>query len=104
MAFVRFFGKLGLSSAVRANLSTKNVHQIASSRLFSSSQMLSAAASKAAPATTAPGSRRDQLDTSFNDAHAAFKSKTTFELIRGYLVYLICSSETLVENNMKVTS
>lgn len=102
MAFVRFLGKLGSSPAIRINLSNKNVYQIASSRVFSSSPMLSAAAQKPSPAKTPPGERKDQLDTTFNDSHAAFKSKTTFELIRGYLVYLICSSETLVENNMKV--
>lgn len=101
MAFVRFLGKLG-SPAIRISLSNKNVHQIASSRLFSSSPMLSAAVQKPSPAKTPPGGRKDALDTTFNDSHAAFKSKTTFELIRGYLVYLICSSETLVENNMKV--
>ncbi|ETN58676.1 sluggish A [Anopheles darlingi] len=44
---------------------------------------------------------RDPLDVSFNDPNAAFKSKTTFELIRAYLVYVLCSSEFLVENNMK---
>jgi hypothetical protein len=97
MAFVRFLGKLGSSPAVRVNLSNKNVHQIATSRLFASSPSLSAAIPK-----PPPGGRKDPLDTSFNDSHAAFKSKTTFELIRGYLVYMICSSETLVENNMKV--
>jgi hypothetical protein len=103
MAFVRFLGKLGSSPPIRVKLSNKNVHQIASSRLFSSSPMLSAAVPKPSPATPPPpGGRKDALDTSFNDSHAAFKSKTTFELIRGYLVYLICSSETLVENNMKV--
>lgn len=47
-------------------------------------------------------SQRDPLDTSFNDPIAAFKSKTTWELIRAYFVYLMCSSEYLVENNMKV--
>jgi proline dehydrogenase len=45
---------------------------------------------------------RDQLDTSFNNPIDAFKSKTTFELLRAYFVYLLCSSEYLVENNMKV--
>uniref|UniRef100_A0A4Y0BKW6 Proline dehydrogenase n=1 Tax=Anopheles funestus TaxID=62324 RepID=A0A4Y0BKW6_ANOFN len=45
---------------------------------------------------------RDPLDVSFNDPHAAFKSKTTFELIRAYFVYVLCSSEFLVENNMKL--
>lgn len=106
MAFVRFLGKLGSTPAIRISLSNGNVHQIASSRLFSSSPLLSAAVqrpgvAKPAASTTATG-RKDPLDTSFNDPIAAFKSKTTFELIRGYLVYLICSSETLVENNMKV--
>lgn len=45
---------------------------------------------------------RDPLDLSFNDARAAFKSKTTWEVLRAYVVYQLCSSETLVENNMKV--
>ena len=49
-----------------------------------------------------PTPQRDPLDVSFNDPHAAFKSKTTFELIRAYFVYTLCSSEYLVENNMKV--
>lgn len=53
--------------------------------------------------TAAAASQRDPLDVGFNDPNAAFKSKTTFELIRAYLVYLMCSSETLVENNMKVS-
>lgn len=46
--------------------------------------------------------QRDPLDVGFNDPNAAFKSKTTFELIRAYFVYVLCSSEFLVENNMKV--
>lgn len=46
---------------------------------------------------------RDPLDLSFNDARAAFKSKTTWEVLRAYIVYQLCSSETLVENNMKVS-
>lgn len=46
--------------------------------------------------------QRDPLDVGFNDPIAAFKSKTTWELIRAYFVYLMCSSEYLVENNMKV--
>ncbi|XP_053695355.1 proline dehydrogenase 1, mitochondrial isoform X2 [Sabethes cyaneus] len=46
--------------------------------------------------------QRDPLDVSFNDPKAAFKSKTTFELIRAYFVYVLCSSEFLVENNMKL--
>ncbi|XP_061390999.1 proline dehydrogenase 1, mitochondrial-like, partial [Musca vetustissima] len=47
--------------------------------------------------------QRDPLDVSFNDPVAAFKSKTTWELVRAYLVYMICSSEKLVEHNMKVS-
>jgi len=55
------------------------------------------------PAQT-QGSRRDVLDFSFNDAHAAYKSKTTWEILRAYIVYTLCSSNYLVENNMKVRS
>ncbi|XP_055695182.1 proline dehydrogenase 1, mitochondrial isoform X2 [Lutzomyia longipalpis] len=46
--------------------------------------------------------QRDPLDVRFSDPHAAFKSKTTFELIRAYLVYLVCSSSYLVEHNMQL--
>ncbi|KAH8286657.1 hypothetical protein KR018_005005 [Drosophila ironensis] len=51
---------------------------------------------------SATGSRpqRDPLDVSFNDPITAFKSKTTWELMRAYLVYMICSSEKLVEHNL----
>ncbi|XP_067638840.1 proline dehydrogenase 1, mitochondrial isoform X1 [Eurosta solidaginis] len=46
--------------------------------------------------------QRDPLDVSFNDPVAAFKSKTTWELIRAYLVYTVCSIEPVVENNLKI--
>lgn len=45
----------------------------------------------------------DPLDLKFNDPIAAFKSKTTTELVRAYLVYQMCSIEYVVENNMKVS-
>ncbi|XP_014246159.1 proline dehydrogenase 1, mitochondrial-like isoform X2 [Cimex lectularius] len=45
---------------------------------------------------------RDPLDTSFDNPEAAFKSKTTWEVLRAYLVYTMCSSAYLVENNMKL--
>ncbi|XP_011054081.1 PREDICTED: proline dehydrogenase 1, mitochondrial [Acromyrmex echinatior] len=44
----------------------------------------------------------DPLDLQFNDPIAAFKSKTTMELMRAYFVYQMCSIEYVVENNMKV--
>ncbi|KAM0727682.1 Proline dehydrogenase 1, mitochondrial [Formica fusca] len=44
----------------------------------------------------------DPLDLKFNDPIAAFKSKTTMELMRAYIVYQMCSIEYIVENNMKV--
>lgn len=45
----------------------------------------------------------DALDTSFADPEATFKSKTTWEIFRAYIVYQLCSSSYLVENNMQVT-
>lgn len=101
MAFVRFL-RLSSSAAISTN---KNVYHLRNPRFLSSSPLLSAAVQKSPaskPPPPKPSGRKDPLDTSFNDPIAAFKSKTTFELIRGYMVYLICSSETLVENNMKV--
>ncbi|XP_055846223.1 proline dehydrogenase 1, mitochondrial isoform X1 [Episyrphus balteatus] len=46
--------------------------------------------------------QRDPLDVSFNDPIAAFKSKTTGELVRALVVYIICSSQYLVEHNMQL--
>ncbi|KAK7790578.1 hypothetical protein R5R35_005945 [Gryllus longicercus] len=45
---------------------------------------------------------KDPLDTAFADPEASFKSKTTWEVIRAYIVYTLCSSEYLVEHNMKL--
>lgn len=115
MAFVRMLAKnLGSPSAPIYRIN-KNVHSIrTSTRLLTTTPILSAVNTHK---STAPGGdksktpttaskpkigRRDELDVSFNDPNAAFKSKTTFELIRAYFVYLLCSSESLVENNMKV--
>lgn len=55
-----------------------------------------------APLPAAGQAPKDALDTTFDDPHAAFKSKTTWELVRAYVVYLMCSSGYLVENNLKV--
>ena len=46
--------------------------------------------------------RRDALDLTFNNAEAAFKSKSTFQILRAYMVFTLCSSDYLVENNLKV--
>ncbi|XP_014271219.1 proline dehydrogenase 1, mitochondrial [Halyomorpha halys] len=46
--------------------------------------------------------RRDPLDTSFNDPEAAFRSKTTWEVVRAYIVYTLCSSNYVVERNMEL--
>jgi hypothetical protein len=45
---------------------------------------------------------RDPLDLTFEDNVAAFKSKTTWEILRAYVVYTMCSYEYLVEHNMTV--
>ncbi|KAI5725325.1 hypothetical protein M8J77_023846 [Diaphorina citri] len=45
---------------------------------------------------------KDPLDLSFANPEAAFKSKTTWEVLRAYIVYQLCSSSFLVDNNMKL--
>lgn len=47
-------------------------------------------------------SPKDPLDLTFEDAKAAFKSKTNWELFRALIVYQMCSYETIVTNNMKL--
>ncbi|XP_025836081.1 proline dehydrogenase 1, mitochondrial-like [Agrilus planipennis] len=56
-------------------------------------------------ATTAGSGQppKDPLDITFENAEAAFKSKTNLELIRAYIVYTLCSFDYLVQNNMKVS-
>lgn len=61
----------------------------------------STAAVVGAPATS-DSKRKDPLDITFEDAKAAFKSKTNLELMRAYVVYTLCSFNSLVENNMQV--
>ena len=38
----------------------------------------------------------------FQDHRAAFKSKTTWEVIRAYLIFQICGIDAIVDNNEKV--
>ncbi|XP_063219088.1 proline dehydrogenase 1, mitochondrial-like [Bacillus rossius redtenbacheri] len=45
---------------------------------------------------------KDPLDLTFSDPIAAFKSKTTWEVLRAYIVYKICSFDYVVENNAKL--
>ncbi|XP_070496107.1 proline dehydrogenase 1, mitochondrial [Chironomus tepperi] len=104
MAFFRSFGKIG-SNSMKILLINKNGYFNA--KFLSSSSRIMSAASPSSPLnanspTSQKIGKRDPLDTSFNNPIDAFKSKTTIELIRAYLVYVLCSSEYLVENNMKI--
>ncbi|XP_075234848.1 proline dehydrogenase 1, mitochondrial-like [Lycorma delicatula] len=42
------------------------------------------------------------VDLSFSNPEEAFKSKYNHELFRGYIVYMLCSSNFLVKNNSKI--
>ena len=44
----------------------------------------------------------DPLDLTFCDHEAAFKSKTSMEILRAILVFQLCSVKSLVDNNKKV--
>lgn len=111
MAMLRFFMRnvitKRLNSSSKFNLLSENVRFLNSSTPVSSVTASIGKVKTETPAkkqntpSSGPG-RKDQLDVSFNDPVAAFKSKTTLELIRAYFVYVLCSSEKLVEHNMKV--
>lgn len=85
---------------VNSLFSTRNPLPILSSS--DSQRHRSTAAANVAEVCDVKKPRRDPLDTSFNDPEAAFKSKTTWEIIRAYLVYTLCSSSYLVEHNMEL--
>ena len=43
-----------------------------------------------------------QLDLTFSDSKTAFRSKTNFELLRGYLVFQLCGVKFLLDNQKMV--
>ncbi|CAG0893354.1 unnamed protein product [Cyprideis torosa] len=45
---------------------------------------------------------KDKLDLTFTDHEAAFKSKTNFEILRGWLVFTLCKWKWLVDNNAQI--
>lgn len=92
------------ASSIELNNGQKNVRssQMSTIAAAPTSKIRPVAATAASNDQSSSPPQRDPLDTSFNDPIAAFKSKTTWELIRAYIVYIMCSSEYLVENNMKV--
>ena len=49
-----------------------------------------------------PESNKPKLDLTFEDSKTAFKSKTTLELMRGLLVFQLCSINFLIENQKTV--
>lgn len=56
------------------------------------------------PAVPAAAVTKDVLDLSFEDARAAFRSKSTGEIFRAYIVFYLCTIKFLVDNNSKVKS
>jgi len=46
--------------------------------------------------------KKDSLDLSFEDHSAAFKSKTTWEVLRALFVFQICGINVIVDNNEKL--
>ncbi|KAH7956883.1 hypothetical protein HPB52_013403 [Rhipicephalus sanguineus] len=79
-----------------------------SSTTTANGRRLKSSASPAALDRTAESSsaelppQRDPLDLSFNDARAAYKSKTTGELIRAFVVLKLSSSNWIVNNHQEV--
>ena len=47
--------------------------------------------------------KKDELDLTFLNHHAAFKNKTTWEVFRAYMVFQLCSIRYLVDNNEMVS-
>jgi hypothetical protein len=52
--------------------------------------------------TSNPETNKPKLDLTFEDSKTAFKSKTTLELMRGLLVFQLCSINLLIDNQKTV--
>uniref|UniRef100_A0A0A9XTR3 Proline dehydrogenase n=2 Tax=Lygus hesperus TaxID=30085 RepID=A0A0A9XTR3_LYGHE len=102
MAFLKSAMKCSVSKKFGLNLHTFCYNRPSFSVLRRHNSASSTAATTVHNASDVSKSRRDPLDTSFNDPEAAFKSKTTWEVLRAYLVYTMCSSSYLVEHNMQL--
>jgi hypothetical protein len=46
--------------------------------------------------------QKPKLDLTFEDSKTAFKAKNNLELLRGYLVFQLCSMNVLVDNQKTV--
>lgn len=95
--------QLLLQESLRNDLYTRLVRSLTTSNGSGEQQQRrnnSVAATAASTTDNKP--KWDTLDTSFANPEATFKSKTTWEIFRAYIVYQLCSSNYLVENNMQV--
>lgn len=102
MAFLKSAVKLSVSRKYASNFHSHTFNSPPFLVIKRHNSSSGAAATTVDNAASPSKSKRDPLDTSFNDPEASFKSKTTWEVIRAYLVYTMCSSNYLVENNMKL--
>lgn len=99
MAFLRTVLRCSLSRKYGLNFSNNSLRN---GRINVNLNQLALKSTATNLPSSTPVSPKDPLDITFEDAKAAFKSKTTWELYRAYIVYTLCSVEYLVENNMKV--
>ncbi|XP_018366859.1 PREDICTED: proline dehydrogenase 1, mitochondrial isoform X1 [Trachymyrmex cornetzi] len=100
------------TTAAAVTRTPPSLRLVAQVRGYATSSSSSSSSAAAAAATDVKKQRQQQqsaiprqidpLDLKFNDPIAAFKSKTTMELMRAYFVYQMCSIEYVVENNMMV--
>lgn len=106
MAFMKLIDHKGIANVYHKNRNTcyltKNHNKIASFSNSSTARSTVTSATAVKHVAEAEAPRRDPLDLSFANPEAAFKSKTTWEVLRAYIVYQLCSSSYLVDNNMKV--
>jgi len=64
--------------------------------------MISAEGKNTSSPSSSPSRKVDALDLTFMNHNAAYKSKTTKEVLRAYTVFQLCSITPLVANNEKV--
>ena len=96
-------GLLGLRPEMkRSLLFTSFQSRLTSTTTTSKGQAISLSNANDASIEFNPPKEKPFLDLSFQDSKTAFKSKSNLDLLRGYLVFQLCSINFIVNNQKQV--
>lgn len=102
MAFARLLRHQQQSKLCRIALSRLNSKTFKSQAFPATTNIHHLSTSTSNKVTNNTAAPVDELDLTFNNAKEAYRSKTTWEILRAYVIFQLCSVETLVDHNQKL--